>query len=376
MSRIIELAKLFFHLGLVAFGGPAAHIAMMHREVVGKRKWMDEAHFLDLVGATSLIPGPNSTEMVIHCGYHRGGVAGLFIAGIAFILPATILTGILAYIYVEFSKLPDFEIYLSGLKPVVIILIADALRKLWKKAIKTRELLIAAVFVFALGFIIGEVAALFTGSLLAFAYLRMLKGRSLFSIDPSIAGASIFWVFAKIGSVLFGSGYVLIAYLQDELVNKRAWLTSAQIADAVAMGQFTPGPVLSTSTFVGYLLGNTSGAVLATIGIFLPSFLFVYFLNPLIPKMRGSKNFSLLLDCVNAGAVGLMALALVQLAFGGGFGGDFGSEIGALTSYSGIATFALMGVVYWRFPKLASFWLVTLSLVVGFLITSFFNIGL
>lgn len=367
---------MFFHLGLVAFGGPAAHIAMMHREVVGKRKWMDEAHFLDLVGATSLIPGPNSTEMVIHCGYHRGGVAGLFIAGIAFILPATILTGILAYIYVEFSKLPDFEIYLSGLKPVVIILIADALRKLWKKAIKTRELLIAAVFVFALGFIIGEVAALFTGSLLAFAYLRMLKGRSLFSIDPSIAGASIFWVFAKIGSVLFGSGYVLIAYLQDELVNKRAWLTSAQIADAVAMGQFTPGPVLSTSTFVGYLLGNTSGAVLATIGIFLPSFLFVYFLNPLIPKMRGSKNFSLLLDCVNAGAVGLMALALVQLAFGGGFGGDFGSEIGALTSYSGIATFALMGVVYWRFPKLASFWLVTLSLVVGFLITSFFNIGL
>lgn len=349
-NKLIETVKLFLRLGLVAFGGPAAHIAMMHREVVEKRGWMDEKHFLDLVGATSLIPGPNSTEMVIHCGYHRAGVSGLFLAGISFILPATLITGALAYFYVLSSDLPHFETYLAGIKPVVIILIFDALRKLWKKAVKSVDLAIIAAGVCLLGFVAGEIAALFIGSFLGFAYLRMIKSRASSAVEP----LGIFWVFAKIGSVLFGSGYVLIAYLQDELVTKRAWLTTAQLADAIGIGQFTPGPVLSTSTFIGYLLGDAQGAVLATIGIFLPSFLFVWFLNPLIPKLRGSKNFSLLLDCVNAGALGLMAYALVPL-----------SQV-ALTNVPGLITLAIMAVVYWKFPKLSSFTLVLMGIGLGY----------
>ena len=350
MDKLTEILKLFFHLGLVAFGGPAAHIAMIHKEVVDKRKWMDEKHFLDLVGATSLIPGPNSTEMVIHCGYQRGGILGLFISGISFILPACVLTGILAFGYVQAQQIPNFEAYMIGIKPVVIILIFQALKKLWKKAIKGYELALVSLLVLGLGFSgIGEVYALFIGGVLGFFFLKAKNIHAL----TSVALPSIFWVFAKIGSVLFGSGYVLIAYLQDEIVHQRGWLNSAQIADAVAIGQFTPGPVLSTSTFVGYLLGGGWGAVIASIGIFLPSFLFVLILNPLIPKMRKSKNFSLLLDSVNAGAVGLMAYALFPLG-----------KV-AFMNPIGIGVFIVSGIIVWKFPKVSAMKLVSLGIVLG-----------
>jgi chromate transporter len=346
----MEILKLFFHLGLVAFGGPAAHIAMIHKEVVDKRKWMDEDHFLDLVGATSLIPGPNSTEMVIHCGYHRGGVSGLFIAGVSFILPACVLTGLLAYLYTMAYQIPNFESYMIGIKPVVLILIFQALQKLYKKAIKGYELALVALVVLILGLLgIGEVYALFIGAILGFFILKIKNSYSV----KSIALPAIFWVFAKIGSVLFGSGYVLIAYLQDEIVESRGWLTSAQIADAVAIGQFTPGPVLSTSTFIGYLLNGGWGALLASIGIFLPSFLFVLILNPLIPKMRNSKNFSLLLDAVNAGAVGLMAYALYPLG-----------KVAFLNPI-GIIIFILTTLLIWKAPKLSSIKLVSFGIIAG-----------
>lgn len=350
MSRLIELLKLFFHLGIVAFGGPAAHIAMIHKEVVDKRKWMDEKHFLDLVGATSLIPGPNSTEMAIHCGYQRAGAAGLFIAGVSFILPACVLTGILAYLYTLAYKIPNFEAYMIGIKPIVIILIFQAVQKLWKKAIKGFELAIVSVIVLALGLTgINEVYALFLGAIVGYVFL---KGKKSFS-SKSIALPAIFWVFTKIGSVLFGSGYVLIAYLQDEIVERRGWLTSVQIADAVAIGQLTPGPVLSTSTFVGYILGGAQGAMIASIGIFLPSFLFVLILNPLIPKMRQSKDLSILLDCVNAGAIGLMVYALYPL--------------GKITFLKpiGIVIFLISLAIIRRFPKVSSFKLVTMGIILG-----------
>lgn len=353
MGHLSEIFKLFFRLGLVAFGGPAAHIAMIHKEVVDKRKWMDEKHFLDLVGATALIPGPNSTEMVIHCGYQRGGVAGLFISGISFILPACVLTGFLAYFYTLAYQIPNFEAYMIGIKPVVIILIFQALMKLWKKAIKGWEFALISALVLILGFTgIGEVYALFIGAIFGFT---LLKSKAYFS-PKSIALTPIFLVFAKIGSVLFGSGYVLIAYLQDEIVQKRGWLTSLQIADAVAIGQFTPGPVLSTSTFVGYLLGGGWGAVVASLGIFLPSFLFVLVLNPLIPKMRRSKNFSLLLDSVNAGAIGLMAYALYPLG-----------KI-AFVNPIGIIIFIISLGIIWKFPKISSVKLVTLGIVLGIIL--------
>jgi chromate transporter len=328
---------------------------MVHKEVVDKRSWMSEEHFLDLVGATSLIPGPNSTEMVIHCGYHKGGVRGLFAAGISFILPACVLTGVIAYLYTEAVKLPSFDMYTIGIKPVVIILIAMALKKLWGKAVKTTELAIIAVFVIALCFIgVPEVVSLFIGGILGFI---LLKAKNNYSLN-SIAVSSIFWVFLKIGSVLFGSGYVLIAYLQDEIVDARGWLTSSQIADAVAFGQFTPGPVLSTSTFIGYLLGNTPGAILATVGIFLPSFIFVLILNPLIPKMRNSKNFGILLDCVNASAVGLMAFALYPL----------GKT--AFNHPMGIIIFISLIAVVWKWPKISAIKLVLIGLLSGAAYTS------
>lgn len=350
MHKLNEVIRLFLRLGIVAFGGPAAHIAMIHKEVVDDRKWMDEKHFLDLVGATSLIPGPNSTEMVIHCGFHRAGVAGLFAAGFSFILPACFLTGILAYFYTQAYNIPNFEAYMIGVKPVVLILIFQALQKLWKKAIKGYELALIGLFVLALGFTgIGEIAALFIGTILGFFLLKFKASTEMKSVSLS----AIFYVFLKIGSVLFGSGYVLIAYLQDEIVEKRGWLTSAQIADAIAIGQFTPGPVLSTSTFVGFLLGDTSGAVLASIGIFLPSFLFVLILNPLIPKMRASRNFSLLLDAVNAGAIGLMAYALFPLG-----------KI-TFTHLNGVIVFALIAALLWKFPKLSSIKLVSIGIFLG-----------
>lgn len=326
---------------------------MVHREVVEKRKWIKEDHFLDLVGATSLIPGPNSTEMVIHCGYQRGGVAGLFIAGISFILPACVLTYILAYLYKLSFQIPNIESYYVGIKAAVLILIFMALKKLWKKAIKNFELTIVAISVFIFGFLgQSEVLALFIGAVLGFTILKTKQIKTM----NSFALSSIFWVFLKIGSVLFGSGYVLIAYLQDELVDQRMWLTSAQIADAVAIGQFTPGPVLSTSTFIGYLLGGGYGAILATVGIFLPSFLFVLLLNPMIPKMRKSKNLSLFLDSVNAAAIGLMAYALVPLSKA------------AFINPVGIVIFLLSCILMWMWPKLSSVKLVLFAIVSNVLI--------
>jgi len=350
MKTFKEILSLFFRMGIVAFGGPAAHIAMIHKEVVERRKWMDEKHFLDLVGATSLIPGPNSTEMVIHCGFQRGGVPGLFIAGLSFILPACLMTGILAYFYTLAYQLPNFEAYLVGIKPVVLILIFQALTKLWSKAIKGWELAAVAVLVFALGMLgVPEIGALFIGGVIGFLVLNV---KASFRSN-SVALSSVFLVFLKIGSVLFGSGYVLIAYLQSEIVEQRAWLTSAQIADAVAIGQFTPGPVLSTSTFVGYLLGGGWGAVLASIGVFLPSFLFVLVLNPLIPKMRTSHHFAKLLDSVNAAAIGLTAHALVPLG-----------KV-SLLKIEGLVIFGIVVAVVWKFPKISSIKLVTLGLGVG-----------
>lgn len=345
-----EIFLLFFKLGLFAFGGPAAHIAMLHREVIEKRKWMSEEHFLDLVGATSLIPGPNSTEMVIHCAKHRGGTLGLFIGGLSFIVPACILTWILAYFYTELSANYPIADYMIGIKAGVVILIFSAVQKLAPKAVKTRELFGVAALVFICAVTgMNEVFALFLVTILGFLYLKYLNNFKLKSIEP----ITVFLIFLKIGSILFGSGYVLIAYLQDELVNQRGLLTNAQIADAIAIGQFTPGPVLSTSTFIGHQLAGVPGAVWATVGIFLPSFLFVMLLGPLIPKMRNSKNFSIFLDCINAGSLGLMAYAIIPLLQT------------ALVNTSGIITMILLGIIYFKFPKISSVKLISLSFVIG-----------
>ena len=324
-TKLKEVAIVFFRLGCFAFGGPAAHIAMMEEEVVTKRKWMTGSYFLDLIGTTNLIPGPNSTEMTMHCGYERAGKKGLFVAGLAFIFPAIIITAILAYFYVKYGDLPKVKPFVIGIKPAVLAIIASAVIKLGKKAVKTIELTVIGVLVLVASLLgVNEVFALLTAGVVGmlYFYLKERKVNSLNSIMPfflvsgvsasivKITAINVFWTFLKVGAILYGSGYVLFAYLDAELVTK-GWLTRVELLDAIAVGQFTPGPVLSTSTFIGYQLSGLSGALAATTGIFLPSFLFVLILNPYISRMQQSKVLRYFLDAVNVAAVAIMLAVLI-----------------------------------------------------------------
>ncbi len=334
-SRLSELAKLFLKLGLIGFGGPAAHIAMMEDEVVGRRQWLTKEHFLDLVGATNLIPGPNSTQMAIHVGYVRSQWWGLVVAGICFILPAALITGGLAGIYVAFGKLPQVMPFLYGIKPAVLAVILQAVWRLGKKAVKNRQLLLIGLAVgIAIFLRLNEVFALFLGGILGMLWLQFGSARSLGALLPlsflslthinpfraGAVGSTPLWqlglFFLKVGSVLFGGGYVLIAFLQEGLVDKLHWLTQQQLLDAIAIGQFTPGPVLSTATFIGYVIAGVPGAIVATLGIFLPSFFFVAVLNPLIPRLRASRWMASFLDAINVSAIALMVTAMIKLAQG------------------------------------------------------------
>ncbi len=325
-KKLKEVAGLFFKLGLIAFGGPAAHIAMMEEEVVKKRKWMSEAHFLDLVGATNLIPGPNSTEMTMHCGYERAGWRGVFVAGFCFIFPAVVVTSIFALLYQKYGQLPAVEPFLYGIKPAVIAIILVAAYRLGKKAIKNVELGVLG----AIGLVLclldfHEILVLFgCGIAGIFWYFVKRKSALITAVIPllfyqvsasvNVGIPKIFLTFLKVGSILYGSGYVLFAFLDVELVNK-GWLTRAELIDAVAVGQFTPGPVLSTATFIGWQMQGLSGALAATIGIFLPSFIFVLILNPFIPKMRKSPIIGAFLDAVNVAAVALILAVCLQMGF-------------------------------------------------------------
>ena len=332
-QNLLEVARLFLKLGFTAFGGPAAHIAIMHDEVVKRRKWLNDQEFLDLLGATNLIPGPNSTEMASQLGFLRAGWRGLIVAGICFILPAMLLVTALAWLYVELRSLPQIEWLLYGVKPVVIAIIAQALWNLGRKAVKNTILAVVGLAVIVLYFFqINELFLLFAGGLVIMltANIRRLKTQGMGALFlPGAAGFSalalsglatapfslpvLFLTFLKIGSILYGSGYVLLAFLRADFVVNFGWLTEAQLIDAVAIGQITPGPVFTTATFIGFLLGGLPGALLATLGIFLPSFVFVAISNPVIPRIRNSPWVSSLLDGVNVGSFGLMAAVTWQL---------------------------------------------------------------
>jgi chromate transporter len=338
-SRLAEVARLSLKLGLTAFGGPAAHIAMLRDEIVTRRAWITDAHFLDLLAATNLIPGPNSTEMVIHAGYHRAGRRGLLVAGALFILPAALITLVMAWIYEGYGATPQLESFLFGVKPVVIAVIAQAIWGLGRTISGQLPLLAGAVlaFVLALAGVNELVVLLGLGAAVAIARAFAGRGGSVVSLimaipttqnviqqaphfAPVLAAAiepyspvRLFLEFFKIGATLYGSGYVLVSFLQQDFVENLGWLTEQQLLDAVAVGQFTPGPVFSTATFVGYLVGGWSGAALATIAIFLPSFVFVAVTQPYIPKLRSSPWAAGFLDGVSAAAVGLMAAVTVTL---------------------------------------------------------------
>jgi chromate transporter len=328
MSPLAEVATLFLRLGFTAFGGPAAHIGIMHDEVVVKRKWLSDEEFLDLLGATNLIPGPNSTEMAIHIGYRRAGWLGLIAGGLGFILPAMLIVLVLAWLYVLYGTTPQAGWLLYGIKPVVVAIIAQALWTLGTRALKNRTVVLIGLIVFGLYFLgINEVLLLFGAGLvyMLIANIRRMRTIKLSAFLPLGAMAVsqavvpfsyplLFLTFLKIGSVLYGSGYVLLAFLRSDFVLKLGWITDQQLLDAVAIGQVTPGPLFTAATFIGYLLGGIPGALLATLGIFLPSFILVAISNPLIPKIRGSLWAGSLLDGVNASALGLMAAVTFQLA--------------------------------------------------------------
>lgn len=325
-QRLTELATLFLRLGAIAFGGPAAHIAMMDNEVVNRHRWMSREKLLDLLGITNLIPGPNSTELAIHIGYERGGWRGLLIAGSCFILPAMLIVWTLAAIYTRYQTVPQVEWLLYGIKPVIIAIVLQALWNLGKKAAKDWPTRITAVVAIAgyfaglneilllvvLGVIVMLVKNWQTKSQTNGAWMLPFSGILAQISTTTAAATSVSWLgvflfFLKIGCVLYGSGYVLLAFLQRDLVERNHWLTSQQLLDAVAIGQFTPGPVFTTATFIGYLLAGNAGAIAGTIGIFLPAFLLVLVVNPWVPKLRQSPWASGFLDGVNAASMGLMA---------------------------------------------------------------------
>ncbi|MDA1190551.1 MAG: chromate efflux transporter, partial [Candidatus Poribacteria bacterium] len=304
-----EIASVFFRLGVFGFGGPAAHIAMMEQEVVERRRWLSRERFLDLVGATNLIPGPNSTEMAIHLGYLRGGLLGFVIAGVCFIVPAVLMTTLFAVLYVRYGSLPEVAPFLVGVKPAALSVIFFAMWRLGVKAVRGWQLAVVGVAVFAASLLgVPEILALLGGGIVGMLWLRGLKGVGLTALvaglfTPSVARAAsdgettrivgvttlaVFLFFLKIGAILYGGGYVLVAFLEGELVHERGWLTQQQLLDAIALGQFTPGPILSTAAFIGYLMRGMPGAVVGAVGIFLPSFLFVLALNPIVPALRRS----------------------------------------------------------------------------------------
>jgi chromate transporter len=328
-QRLKGLAGVFLKLGLIAFGGPAAHVAMMDDEVVKRRGWMTRDKLLDLLGVTSLIPGPSSTQLAIYIGYERAGFWGVVLAGTSFILPAMLMVWGLAAMYVRYQALPQVNWLLYGIKPVIIVIVVQALWKLGQKAVKDAWTAIAALCViiaFALG--ANELILLLLAGLGVTLLKNISKGGgreiplvlfpSILAVTKPTAIASVSWVkvfffFLKIGSVLYGGGYVLLAFLQRDLVERSHWLTSQQLLDAVAIGQVTPGPLFTTATFVGYLLAGNGGAIAGTLGIFLPSFILILAIGPWVAKIRSSPWASGFLDGVNAASVGLMAVVTYTL---------------------------------------------------------------
>jgi chromate transporter len=366
-----ELAEFFLRLGVTAFGGPAAHIAMMEEELVRRRQWVRREKFLDLLGASNLVPGPSSSELAIHIGYLLAGWRGLLVAGACFILPAAVMVALLAGMYARFGKLPGVAAVLYGVKPVVIAVILQALWGLARTAIKSAYLgVIGALSLLLMVFRFHPLFLLLAAGLAACLPMlgapkraRLVPALATLSASwPAAAGSfslgSLFLAFLKIGAIVFGSGYVLLAFLRADLVVDRGWLTDAQLVDAVAVGQITPGPVFTTATFIGYLLGGVRGAIVATVGIFLPAFLFVAASGPLVPRIRRSKAAGAFLDGVNVGSLTLMAAVTVELGRA------------SLSDLPAVVIGAIAAVALLRY-RINSVWLIPAGALIGLLVKAF-----
>ena len=318
---LVALGLLFARLSVVSFGGPAAHIALMQRELVEQRRWLTNAEFLDLVGASNVIPGPTSTEVALYAGRRHGGIPGLIVAGLGFIGPAALIVGIFAWFYARYGTRPSVNDVLDGVKPVVLAVVSVAVVRLGRSALTSRLLvgIGAGVLVAYLAGLNEPVLLLVASAVAASARLwpRRLTGGGALTVLvalPAVTATAdtadlprLFVVFLKIGALLFGSGYVLLAFLQRDVVETYGWLTEGQLLDAIAIGQVTPGPLFTTATFIGYLLHGVPGAVVATVAIFLPAFVMTAVLEPLISKLRNTPSTAAALDGLNAAAVALMA---------------------------------------------------------------------
>lgn len=378
------LALLFLRLGLTAFGGPAAHIALMQAEVVERRKWLTKEEFLDLLGASNLVPGPSSTELAIHIGFRLARWPGLLLAGICFILPAVLIVMGIAWIYRSLAGLPQVTGVLYGVKPVVIAVVLQALWNLGRTALKTRFLagvgaaaiviaflnLSPLLVLFGAGALNGgrqwitsrekaDAAPLLSllGLIAALVALPLLLGR-VTAASAALDSKSLFWVFLKFGSIVYGSGYVLLAFLHADLVARLKWLTSTQLLDAVAVGQVTPGPVFTTATFIGFILDGPRGAIIATAGMFLPAFLFVAVSGPLVPRLRKSPLAGAFLDGVNAASLALMAVVTWELGRA------------ALVDGVTIVLALISTLLLFRF-RVNSLWLILGGALTGLLLASF-----
>lgn len=383
-----ELTRLFLRLGFTAFGGPAAHIALMKEEVVTRRGWLTEEEFLDLLGAANLIPGPNSTELAIHIGFQRGRWAGLVLAGVCFIVPAALIVSLFAWAYVQYGALPQVIGLLYAVKPVVVAVVIQAIWGLVKPAIKNTALGILGAAALVLALLGADELLLLFGVGALYGSWRYLTAEQTNSSERKsarplrtmvlVAGAMVllptlltrylpvqggqfgqgplFLFFLKVGSVLYGSGYVLLAFLRESLVTQWHWLTEAQLLDAVAIGQVTPGPVFTTATFIGFIKGGPLGALVATLGIFLPSFVFVGLSGPLVPRIRKSPLAGAFLDGVNVAALALMAAVVYALART------------ALTDWLTVAMALISAVLLVRF-KVNSAWLILAAAILGVLLS-------
>jgi len=374
-ASLAEIALAFLKLGTTAFGGPAAHLAMMEEEFVRRRHWITHAEFLDRLATANLIPGPSSTEVAIFIGQLKRGWRGLIVAGCCFIIPAAVMVSVIAWGYVRFGSLPRVEGVLSAIKPAVVAIVIQALGKLGRTGIRTPLLAVIAVLAAGLSVLgVSPVLVLVFAGLVSAAALAM-KNRLLgavgfpkiFGLKKVVAGAMavaavgaafpvglmrLFLSFLKIGSVVFGSGYVLLAFLQTEFVERLHWLTEKQLIDAVAVGQFTPGPVFTTATFIGYIVAGWAGALIATVGIFLPGFVLVAVSGPLIPRLRRSAAVAAALDGVVAGSLALMAVVAWQLGKA------------SIVDRTTLLVFAVSLIALLRF-RMNSAWLIVAAAIVG-----------
>jgi len=364
-KELKEVFNVFLRLGLTAFGGPAAHIAMMRQEVVARRKWMDDSAFIRLLGATNLIPGPNSTELAIHLGKERAGWRGLLTAGAFFILPAVVITGFISWLYKAYGTLPAVEPFIYGIRPAIIAVIIMAVIPLTKASVKSTALAVVGLAALVLALLgISEIAVMFGAGLLFMLGYYFKTTRQANGIFPllflgsyqTISNTGLFLTFLKIGAILYGSGYVLFAFIDAELV-ATGILSRQQLMDAIAVGQFTPGPVFSSVTFIGYQVNGFYGALAATAGVFLPSFVFVALLNMILHKVNKNKAFSAFLDAVNVASVAVIAAVCWQM------GRE--SIIGWQTAGIGVVSLLMLAL----FPRLNSAFIVLFGSISGYLLT-------